>query len=85
VSPVGDLNAWSLLQPRAVLMTTAAIDAFRATVEKVRAAKAAAIGTDGVVRKSAARRPAAKVVKPVATKPAAAARKTAKRVAKKEK
>jgi len=84
VSPVGDLNAWSLLQPRAVLMTTAAIDAFRATVEKVRAAKAAAIGAAGAVRKSAARRPAAKVVKPVASKPAAT-RKTAKRVAKKEK
>jgi len=84
VSPVGDLNAWSLLQPRAVLMTTAAIDAFRATVEKVKAAKAAAIGAAGAVRKSAARRPAAKVVKPVASKPAAA-RKTAKRVAKKEK
>ena len=33
VSPVGDLNAWSLLEPRAVVMTTAAIDAFRATVK----------------------------------------------------
>ena len=33
VAPVGDLNAWSLLRPRAVVMTTAAIDAFRATLK----------------------------------------------------
>jgi len=30
VKPVGDLNAWAILRPRAILMTTAAIDAFRA-------------------------------------------------------
>ena len=29
VTPVGDLNALSILQPRAIVMTTAAIDAFR--------------------------------------------------------
>ncbi len=79
VSPVGDLNAWSLLQPRAVLMTTEAIDAFRASVAKVVAEKTAAAG-----KKPAARRGAAKAEKPAAPK-AAGARKPAKRVAKKEK
>jgi len=79
VSPVGDLNAWSLLQPRAVLMTTAAIDAFRASVAKVADEKKAAAG-----KKPAARRGAAKAEKPAASKPAGV-RKTAKRAAKKEK
>ena len=32
VAPVGDLNAWTILRPRKILMTTAAVDAFRATV-----------------------------------------------------
>ncbi len=37
VSPVGDLNAWAILRPRRIVMTTAAIDAFRASVKaKVR-------------------------------------------------
>jgi large subunit ribosomal protein L4 len=78
VSPVGDLNAWSLLQPRAVLMTTAAIDAFRASVAKVAAAKSAGAG-----RKPAARK-AAKAEKPAAAK-RSAVRKPAKPAAKKEK
>ncbi len=79
VSPVGDLNAWSLLQPRAVLMTTAAIDAFRASVAKVADAKPA-----GASKKPAARRGAAKAEKPAASK-RAEGRKPAKRAAKKEK
>ena len=82
VAPVGDLNAWSLLQPRAVVMTTAAIDAFRASAAKVVAAKSA-----GVVKKPAARRAAPKAEKAggtAAAKPRAA-RKTATRTAKKEK
>jgi large subunit ribosomal protein L4 len=79
VSPVGDLNAWSLLQPRAVLMTTAAIDAFRASVAKVADEKKAAAG-----KRPAARRGAAKAEKSAASKPAGV-RKTAKRAAKKEK
>jgi large subunit ribosomal protein L4 len=79
VSPVGDLNAWSLLQPRAVLMTTAAIDAFRASVAKVADAKPA-----GVSKKPAARRGTAKAEKPAASK-RAEGRKPAKRAAKKEK
>ena len=78
VSPVGDLNAWSLLQPRAVLMTTAAIDAFRASVAKVVAAKSAGAG-----KKPAARK-ATKAEKPAAPK-RAATRKPAKPAAKKEK
>jgi large subunit ribosomal protein L4 len=85
VSPVGDLNAWSLLQPRAVLMTTAAIDAFRASVAKVVAEKKAAVGKTAVTgKKPAARRGAAKAEKAAASKPAEG-RKPAKRAAKKEK
>jgi large subunit ribosomal protein L4 len=79
VSPVGDLNAWSLLQPRAVLMTTAAIDAFRASVAKVADEKKAAAG-----KKPAARRGSAKAGKLAESKPAGV-RKTAKRAVKKEK
>jgi large subunit ribosomal protein L4 len=79
VSPVGDLNAWSLLQPRAVLMTTAAIDAFRASVAKVADAKPAGAG-----KKPVARRAAAKAGKPAASK-RAEGRASAKRAAKKEK
>ena len=81
VSPVGDLNAWSLLQPRAVLMTTGAIDAFRASVAKVAAEKAA--GKAAAAGKKPARRGAAQAEKPASTR--AEARKPAKRVAKKEK
>jgi large subunit ribosomal protein L4 len=85
VSPVGDLNAWSLLQPRAVLMTTAAIDAFRASVAKVVAEKKAAVGkTAATGKKPAARRGAAKAEKAAASKPVEG-RKPAKRAAKKEK
>ena len=60
VAPVGDLNAWSILRPRAIVMTTAAIDAFRASV-KARV-KPAAAGKKGVKR-SAARRRAEPVAK----------------------
>jgi len=85
VSPVGDLNAWSLLQPRAVLMTTAAIDAFRASVAKVADEKKAAAGkTAGATKKPSARRGAAKAEKPAASK-RAEGRKPAARAAKKEK
>jgi len=34
VSPVAELNALSILQPRAIVMTTAAIDAFRGEVKR---------------------------------------------------
>jgi large subunit ribosomal protein L4 len=85
VAPVSDLNAWSLLQPRAVLMTTAAIDAFRASVAKVAEEKKAAAGkAAGATKKPSARRGAAKAEKPAATK-RAEGRKPAARAAKKEK
>jgi large subunit ribosomal protein L4 len=51
VSPVAELNAWSILRPRSIVMTTAAIDAFRAAAKEK--SKPAA-------GKSAAKRPAAK-------------------------
>ena len=38
VSPVAELNAWAILRPRKVLITKAALDAFR---QRVPAAKAA--------------------------------------------
>lgn len=46
VSPVADLNAWSILQPRAVVMTRGALDAFRAAA-KPRAEKSAASRSRG--------------------------------------
>ena len=39
VAPVGELNAWSILRPRAIVMTKAAIDAFRATAVAAKPAK----------------------------------------------
>jgi large subunit ribosomal protein L4 len=51
VAPVAELNAWSILRPRSIVMTKAAIDAFRAAAKEK--AKPAA-------RKPAAKRPAAK-------------------------
>jgi hypothetical protein len=71
VAQVGDLNAWSILRPRALLMTTAAIDAFRASVKE----------------SAAVRKPAASKKKPAREKPAAkaTARKTARQPAKREK
>lgn len=51
VSPVAELNAWSILRPRSIVMTTAAIDAFRAAAKEK--SKPAA-------GKAAAKRPAAK-------------------------
>jgi len=47
VAPVAELNAWSILQPRSILMTTAAIDAFRAAVK----AQAGTASADGKVAK----------------------------------
>jgi len=54
VAPVADLNAWTILRPRSIVMTKAALDAFRAT------AKAAATPAASRAVKKAARRPAAK-------------------------
>jgi large subunit ribosomal protein L4 len=41
VSPVAELNAWAILRPRSIVMTTAAIDAFRSSVKAT--AKPAAV------------------------------------------
>ena len=78
VSPVGDLNAWSILRPRAIVMTTAAIDAFRSTAAS--RSKPAA-GSKKPAKRSAARRkePAvaasrSKSASKPAAKPRAAAR-----------
>jgi large subunit ribosomal protein L4 len=49
VAPVGELNAWSILRPRSIVMTRAALDAFRAS------AKAAAPVARKPARRSAAR------------------------------
>ena len=39
VAPVADLNAWAILRPRSIVMTTAAIDAFRASLKSSAAAE----------------------------------------------
>jgi large subunit ribosomal protein L4 len=49
VAPVGELNAWSILRPRSIVMTKAALDAFRES------AKAAAPVARKPARRSAAR------------------------------
>ncbi len=60
VSPVGDLNAWAILRPRAVVMTTGAIEAFRASVKE--SGKASGAGRKPVAsrKKAAGEKPAAK-------------------------
>jgi large subunit ribosomal protein L4 len=57
VSPVGELNAWSILRPRSIVMTKAALDAFRES------AKAAAPVARKPARRSAARPAKAKPAK----------------------
>jgi large subunit ribosomal protein L4 len=56
VAPVAELNAWSILRPRTILMTTAAIDAFRASAV---AAVKPAVGA----KKKAAKKPAGRSAK----------------------
>jgi large subunit ribosomal protein L4 len=58
VAPVGELNAWSILRPRSIVMTKAALDAFRAS------AKAAAPVAKQPARRSAARPAKARQDKP---------------------
>ena len=72
VAPVGDLNAWSILRPRAIVMTTAAIDAFRATATSRAKPAAPAKKT---AKRSASRRPARPAAK---AKPARASSTTKK-------
>lgn len=66
VSPVGDLNAWSILQPRKILMTTAAIDAFRALVAS--RSKPATGGAKAVRSRASAAKAGGKASKPAKAK-----------------
>jgi large subunit ribosomal protein L4 len=69
VSPVAELNAWEILRSRSVLMTTAAIDAFRAAAAE--ANKPAVGGKKVATKKSSARaaaKPAARSAKKKETK-----------------
>ena len=59
VAPVAELNAWAILRPRSIVMTTAAIDAFRATAKAV--AKPAAAKKSA--KPAAARKATKKAVK----------------------
>ena len=56
VAPVSELNAWAILRPRSIVMTKAAIDAFRASAS-------AAVKSSAVAGKKAAKRPAARSAK----------------------
>jgi large subunit ribosomal protein L4 len=63
VSPVAELNAWSILRPRAIVMTRAALDAFRES------AKASSATAPKPARRSAARaKPAGRASKQAAQK-----------------
>ena len=72
VAPVGELNAWSILRPRSVLMTTAALDAFRAAAKS--AAKSAGSKPGASKAKSGV---AAKRASGAAAKKASAKKRTA--------
>ncbi len=64
VAPVAELNAWSILRPRAIVMTRAALDAFRESAKAATPAPKAA-------RRSAARvKPAGRGGKPAVRKEA---------------
>jgi hypothetical protein len=54
---VAELNAWSILRPRSILMTRAAIDAFRASAAEANKPAATA------VKKKPAKKPAARPAK----------------------
>ncbi|MFM7207666.1 MAG: 50S ribosomal protein L4 [Planctomycetaceae bacterium] len=60
VAPVSELNAWSILRPRSIVMTKAAIDAFRASaVAANRRPAEAGVGA----KKKPGRKPAARAAK----------------------
>ncbi len=61
VAPVADLNAWSILRPRSIVMTRAALDSFRAAAKSATAKPAAA---------KPARKAAAKRARPAAARAA---------------
>jgi len=60
VSPVAELNAWSILRPRSIVMTRAALDAFRAS------AKAAGVAAKPAKRSAARPKPAGRASKTAA-------------------
>jgi large subunit ribosomal protein L4 len=66
VSPVAELNAWSILRPKSIVMTTAAIDAFRAGAK----AKAGGAAKDGGKPKAGGKKAAATALKPAARRSA---------------
>ncbi len=67
VSPVAELNAWSILRPRAIVMTRGALDAFR---ESAKAARAVNSKLPKPARRSAARAKPARAGKPATQKEA---------------
>lgn len=64
VAPVAELNAWSILLPRSIVMTRAALDAFRAS------AKAAAASAKPAKRSAARPKPATRAARSAARKEA---------------
>ena len=64
VAPVAELNAWSILRPRSIVMTRAALDAFRAS------AKAAGAAAKPAKRSAARPKPAARSARSAARKEA---------------
>ena len=62
VSPVAELNAWSILRSGSIVMTTAAIDAFRAGVKAKAGGAKKAVSTSKAGSKAAAasRKPASR-------------------------
>ena len=65
VAPVADLNAWSILRPRSIVITKAALDAFRASVKA--GAESAAKPAKKPARKAAAKRSTRAATKKEAT------------------
>lgn len=63
VSPVGELNALSILQPRAIVMTTAAIDAFREEAKQRKVGSRTASARKRGGRTASRSRPASKKTK----------------------
>ena len=61
VTPVADLNAWAILRPRSIVMTTAAIDAFRAAAKSAAGVPA---GRAAAAAKKSTRKPASRTPRP---------------------
>lgn len=70
VSPVAELNAWSILRPKSIVMTTAAIDAFRAGAKAKAGGAAKDGGKAGGKPKAGGKKAAATALKPAARRSA---------------